>query len=123
MLYPPSLSEKILSRAFRAGNGELGLELDDAFGFLDTCEADGVTVHGWELWIVDHQPSDDFKQPEPAAGQWWGGIPMLGSPHPNIIHGDGDLAEIRSQVENLDKDLAQIDPRWAPHVRINFTLD
>ena len=68
MLYPPSLPEKILSRAFCAGNGELGLKLDDASAFLDACEADGITVHGWELWIVDHLPSDDWKQPDPAPG-------------------------------------------------------
>ena len=122
MLYPPSLPATVLSRSFRSGNGELGLLLEDAVPFLDACQADRVVVHGWELWVVNHRPGLEFR-PEPAPGYWSGGVPMVDSPVPNIIHGDGDLDSIRNQVRDLDKDLNLVDPCWLPHIRINFTFD
>ncbi len=123
MFYPPSLSEAVLTRAFHAYNGELGVMPHDVPGFLDACETDGVQLHGWEFWIVDHQPSADFSRPMPAPGFWFGGIPMLDSPIANIIHGEGDIGDIRRALPAIKKSLAQVHPNWAPHVRVNFSFD
>jgi hypothetical protein len=123
MLFPPSLPEEVLARSFRSGNGELGLVPGDVPAFLDACERDGAQLLGWEFWIADHQPNDGFTRPEPAPGVWFGGIPMIDSPLPNIIQGDGNLADIRRELPMIRKHLAQVHPDWAAHVRINFTFD
>jgi hypothetical protein len=122
MLFPPSLPAPVLSRAFRAGNGELGLQLADASAFLEACVADQVEVLGWELWVVDHALSTKNNTLGAAPGCWSGLIPMMDSPVLNVIHGDGSLAEVRAQLQEVQKDLNQIVPEWFPWVRINFTI-
>ena len=121
MLFPPSLPAPVLSRAFRAGNGELGLQLADASAFLEACAADRVEVLGWELWVVDHAPTK-FNTLEAAPGYWSGVIPMQDSPLMGVIHGGGDMETLRRQMISLGEDLAQIDPPWLSYIRINFTL-
>ncbi|HEV2185616.1 MAG TPA: hypothetical protein VGR70_00305 [Stellaceae bacterium] len=55
MLFPPSLPRSVACRAFRAGNGELGVVPSDVAAFLDACQADHVEVPGRELWLADHE--------------------------------------------------------------------
>lgn len=121
MFYPPSLPPEVFGRAFRANNGEIGLMPEDAASFLDACEKDGVGVLGWEFWIADHFRSVGPLQSAP--GSWFGGIPVKDSALENYIHGDGNVAEIRADLPNICKYLEQVEPAWAPFVRINFTLD
>jgi hypothetical protein len=118
--FPPSLSQGVLSRSSRASNGEIGVLPGDAMEFLNACEADDLEVLGWELWIVDHK-CHPVEKLLPAPWYWCGLIPRRGQPLPGIIHGEGDLADNRAMMRNLD--LNDIEPRWRPCIRINFTLD
>ena len=63
MLFPPSLSDNVLARAFRASNGEFGILPNDTDSFLTACEVYRVEVFGWELWLVDY--NYDFEHGEP----------------------------------------------------------
>jgi hypothetical protein len=120
MLFPPSLPRAIQSRAFRASNGELGVLPSDAMGFLDSCQADGVEVLGWELWLANYccEPSGE---PSPQPGSWCGMIPMEGDRRPAVFAGSGDLSQTRRELEELRLD-GIIERRWTNHLRINFTL-
>jgi hypothetical protein len=122
MLYPPSLSLDILTRAFRAHNGELGLLPADVPAFLDVCQADGVAVRGWDLWLVDHAFDAGARAPKLANGSWCGLIPLRSDPLPAVVAGEGDLARTRAQIAELEFDLL-IDPLWLQYIRVNITLE
>ncbi len=112
----------MLSRSFRAANGEIGVLLSDASEFLDACEADRLTVLGWEAWIADHRWDASANAPVPARGCWCGIIPVQGSDIPSVIHGTGGISEVRKQLADLDLTALVAGP-WLSHVRLNFTLD
>lgn len=118
----PSLSELVVSRSFKAPNGELGLLPSDAATFLDACEADDVGVLGWEVWLANHEWDVQGSRPRPAQGEWCGLIPGRNPAEFSVLHGSGDLDEVRRQIAALDLG-ALIEPRWLPHARLNFTLD
>jgi hypothetical protein len=122
MLYPPSLPLEMLTRTFRAANGELGLLPADVPAFLDVCQADGVGVLGWEMWVVDHAFDAGARAPRSARGSWCGLIPMRSHPLPAVVAGTGDLASTRAQIAEIELDL-MIDVRWHPYIRMNITLD
>jgi hypothetical protein len=113
---PSSLPQHVKARAFRSGNGELGILPEDAPAFLDACRQDGVEVLGWELWVVDHEWDFETGLPVPLPGVWMGGIPMRGEPLPAIVHG-----ETAEQFAEIDFQ-AEVEPAWQPHIRVNFTL-
>ena len=46
MLLPPSLPPVVISRAFRATNGDFGIAPAEAPGFLDACEVDFAEISG-----------------------------------------------------------------------------
>jgi hypothetical protein len=121
MLIPPSLSQAVISRAFRAANGELGIMPEDASVFLDACQADRAEVLGWELWLIDHDWNAALNEPGKAPGHWCGLIPVRGEPLPNVVQGDSDLTTTRAELAKLNLN-AIIEPRWAEHLRVNFTL-
>lgn len=118
MLFPPSLSQAVLSRTFHAKNGELGLLLADAEDFLAACDKDAVEVLGWELWLVDHMWNETGMQ-IPAPGLWCGGIPTIEGQA--FFGGSGGSNCCRREIANL-KLPETIDDQWIPYVRINFTL-
>ena len=122
MLYPPSLSPDILARTFHSASGELGILPADATAFLDACQADGVDVRGWELWLVDHAFDAGANAPRRAPGSWCGLIPMRAQTLPAIIGGSGDLAATRQQIAELDLD-GMINEPWRAAIRIHITLD
>jgi hypothetical protein len=122
MSYPPSLSLEILARAFRGASGEHAVRPADAKAFLDACEADGVGVRGWELWLVDHAFDAGTKGPRRSVGAWCGLIPLRAQALPAIIGGSGDLAATRQQITALDLD-GMIDEPWRADIRIHITLD
>jgi len=105
----------MLSRSFRAANGEIGVLLSDASGFLDACEADRLTVLGWEAWIADHQWDASVNAPVPARGCWCGLIPVQGSDIPCVIRGSGYVIEVRRQLANLDLSTLVASP-WLNHL-------
>jgi hypothetical protein len=111
----------VISRAFRAANGELGVMPADASAFLDACQADVVEVLGWELWLIDHHWNAALEEPGKAPGRWCGLIPMRGELLPSVVHGDGDLTSTRAELANIDLDVL-IEARWAEYLRVNFTL-
>jgi hypothetical protein len=122
MMYPPSLPEDVKARAFRAGNGELGVLPSDAQSFLATCRSDGLEVLGWELWVVDHQWGLGTNSPIPAKGSWCGGVPVRDHAVPAVVGGSGNAAETEDQLAAIDLS-AEVQPEWLPYVRVNFTLD
>jgi hypothetical protein len=122
MMCPPSFPKDMEARAFRAGNGELGIPPDDTSFFLAACRSDGVMVLGWELWLVDHEWDFTADSPVPAMGSWCGGIPVQGSDVLAVIGGDGDVDETERQLTSLNWK-AEVEPVWLPHIRVNFTLD
>jgi hypothetical protein len=121
VMFPPSLPQTIKDRSFLAGNGELGLFPEDVPLFLDACQSDGVPVLGWEVWLADHDWPPTGNEPTLARGNWCGLIPMRNQKLPYVISASGDLGETRKGLAALD--LNDIDPKWAPFVRINITLD
>ena len=121
MLFPPSLSPAILSRSFRASNGELGIDLPDADAFLDACRADQIAVLGWELWLIDHSCERQAGDPRSAPGRWCGLIPVQGSSVPAVVGGSGDLNITRGDIAALDLDTL-VDPQWMRFIRVNFPL-
>jgi hypothetical protein len=108
-------------RAFRAGNGELGILPADAPAFLAACRSDGVKLLGWELWVVDHDCDFATETVVPAEGWWCGLIPVQGGNELSIIAGDGRADEVEHQLASLDLE-AEIQPAWLPYIRVNFTL-
>ena len=122
MLYPPSLSLDILTRTFRAHDGELGLLPADVPAFLDACQADGVGVRGWDLWLVDHAFDASARAPKFAEGFWCGLIPLRSDPLPAVVPGIGDLARTRAQIAEIEFDL-MIDSLWLRYIRVNITLE
>jgi hypothetical protein len=122
MMYPPSLPDEVRARAFRAGNGELGVLPADAPTFLAACRRDDVKVLGWELWVVDHQPDFDTNMVVPAAGWWSGLIPVQDQVEPSVIAGDGNAVEAEKQLASVDLS-AEVRPDVLPYIRVNFTLD
>jgi len=120
-MFPPSLPKDVKARAFVATNGELGLLISDAQSFLAACRADRVAVLGWELWLA-HHTCDLGGAPEPAEGLWSGGIPVRGQSTPSVIGGAGDADESERQLSDFDWG-TEVRPRWAPYVRVNFTLE
>ena len=122
MMYPPSLPADVKARAFRAGNGELGILPKDASAFLAACRTDGVEVLGWELWIVNHGWDIANNLPVPAEGVWCGGIPVNDGEILAVFSGDGDADETERQLAATDLD-SEVRPAWLPHVRVNFTLE
>jgi hypothetical protein len=121
VLFPSSLPKPVIARAFRAVNGELGVLLADAPSFLDACRTSDVEVLGWELWIVDHRWALD-NSPVPAAGDWCGGIPIIGEALPAVVGGEGDADEVERQLSAFDL-ATNVAPAWVPFIRVNFTLD
>jgi hypothetical protein len=117
VLFPPSLPQAVIARAFRARNGELGVRLADTSLFLDACRTSGVDVVGWELWIVDHRWALD-NTPAPATGEWCGGIPIDGDA--TVVGGEGDADEAERQLPAFE--VEGVDAAWRPHVRVNFAL-
>ena len=122
MLFPPSLSNEVLARAFRAPNGELGILPNDTDSFLTACKVDRVEVFGWEMWLVDHRY--DFKRDEPrrSPGQWCGLIPTREHAEPAVVGGSSDSNLTRNEIAALKLE-ELIEPQWLPHVRFNFTLN
>lgn len=120
MLFPPSLPPEIRARAFRAMNGELGIRPEDVAAFLAICDADGVEVLGWELWLADHAwvaPS----RVDYVPGSWSGGIPARGGGTPAIAADDGNSDTARRAIAHLALDW--VEPAAAPYLRFNFALD
>lgn len=122
MMYPPSLPHEVKARAFRAGNGELGILPSDARTFLTACRSDGVRVLGWELWVVDCTWDAQTNGPVPAKGNWYGGIPVTKYDLPAVIGGAGDAEETERQLAELHLKV-EVHPAWRDYVRVNFTLD
>ncbi len=122
VMYPPSLPDHIKARAFRAGNGELGILPADAPSFLAACRSDDVKVLGWELWVVDHQCDFDKNSVVPASGWWCGLIPVQSDVELTVIAGDGGVDEAEEQLASVDLN-AEIQPALLPYIRVNFTLD
>lgn len=120
-MHPPSLSQTIRSRSFRAGNGELGLLPEDVPSFLDACQTDSLTVLGWEIWLADHEWDNTRAAPAHAIGLWCGLIPMQGKKTPSIISGSGDLTATRNQLASLEL-TKLIDPKWSNYVRVNVAI-
>ena len=121
MMYPPSLSDDVKARAFRAANGELGVLPTDALSFLDACRADEIEVLGWELWVVDHEWDTKTNSPVSAKGSFGGGIPMRAYDAPAIVGGEGDADETERQLAALHLS-DEVEPAWLPHIRVNITL-
>lgn len=121
MLFPRSLPPTVISRAFRATNGELGIAPADASAFLDACQADLHEILGWELWLIDHVWDPASNKPEKSPGHWSGLIPVYGESRPNVVHGESDLVATRALLAKLDLNTI-VDPQWADYVRVNFTL-
>jgi hypothetical protein len=121
MMYPPSLPDDVKARAFRAGNGELGVLPADAPAFLAACRKDNVKVLGWELWVVDHSCSFDTNSVVPAIGWWCGLIPVQNEVEPTVIAGDGGVDEAEGQLASVDLN-AEVQPAFLPYIRVNFTL-
>ena len=122
MMYPPSLPDDVKARAFRAGNGELGILPADAPAFLAACRTDDVEVLGWELWVVDHDWGFETNSPVAARGSWCGGIPVQGSDVLAVWGGEGDVDEAERQLAAIDLG-AEVQRAWLPQVRVNFTLN
>lgn len=110
MEYPPSLPEDVKARAFRASNGELGLDPADASSFLAACRSDSVEVLGWELWVVDHAWGIETNAPVPAPGYWCGGIPVQDCNVPAVVGGEGDVDEAERQICSRDL-AAEVQPK------------
>ena len=121
MMFPPSVSEHVKTRAFRAHNGELGILPSDVMAFLQACRSDKVQVLGWELWVVDHQCSFEDK-PTPAVGSWCGLVPIPEDDVPRVFTGSGDVDETEQQVASIDIETA-VANAWRPYIRVNFTLE
>ena len=121
MMYPPSLSDDVKARAFRATNGELGVLPADAPSFLGACRTDEVEVLGWDLWVVDHIWDIKTNLLVPAKGSWGGGIPMRAYDAPAVVGGEGDAGETERQLASLNLS-EEVQVAWLPHVRVNFTL-
>ena len=121
-MYPPSLPDHVKARAFRSGNGELGILPADASVFLAACRSDGVEVLGWELWLVNHSWDFESNLPVPADGMRCGGIPVNDGDVPAVIGGEGDVGETERQLAGTDLE-SEVQAAWLPHVRVNFTLD
>jgi hypothetical protein len=121
MLYPPSLSQAVQSRAFVALNGELGILPRDADEFLDACEADGIAVLSWEVWLANHRWAISPNGPVPAEGEWCGGVPGPSDSLPAVMGGVGDSSEVRRQIAKFDIN-SEVGTCWRDFVRINFTL-
>lgn len=120
-MYPPSLPADVKARAFVATNGELGVIPNDAQLFLQSCRTDSVEVLGWELWLVDHTWGSD-NAPVASVGLWCGGIPCSDEVVPAVVGGTGDVEETERQLAAFDFD-TEVQPKWLPHVRVNFTLN
>lgn len=121
-IFPLALAPEIIARAFRDVNGEFGVLPADALAFLDVCQAKGIAVLGWELWIVDHRFDAVAKEPIRSPGSWCGLIPLSGETLPAVIAGSGDLAATRARIAALDLD-RMIDQPWRAAVRIHITFD
>jgi hypothetical protein len=136
MLAPPSLSIEILQRAFRAPNGELGVQLADATEFLAACARDHVAVLGWEAWLIDYAFDPDHNGPTPRLGQWCGLIPLASHESSGVFGGntgkkrpgeswatfvDRTLGETRDQLNRFEAG-TDVDPAWQAYLRANFTL-
>jgi hypothetical protein len=119
--HPPSLPKPVLDRSFHARNGEIGLLPKDVGTFLDACEADSISVLGWELWIADHRCDPNRDEPVVAVGDWCGLIPVRGDDRSAVVGGEGDLSATRQQLAVLALDTL-VDPRWTSHVRVNLTI-
>lgn len=122
MMFPPSLSEDVKSRAFRAHNGELGVLRTDVGVFLSACRADRVEVLGWEVWVIDHGWDADTNWPVKAPGSWSGGVPVTDSELPAVIADGGDADETERQIALIDFDQV-VRSEWRSYVRVNFTLE
>lgn len=120
-MYPPSLPDDVKARAFRAGNGELGIHPADAPVFLAACRSDRVEARGWELWIVDHEWDFGSGLPVPANGRWCGLIPVKDGDVPAVIGGRGNLDETERQLAASDLE-AEVQAAWLAYVRVNFNL-
>lgn len=121
MLFPPSLSQDVLARAFRSPNGELGLRPSDIGSFLAACERDQVKVLGWELWLIDHACDRDGGEPRQSPGRWCGMIPMREDQVPGVFTGSGDISLTKTEIATL-KMQELVEPRWLPYLRFNFNL-
>ena len=118
-MFPPSLDAAVLRRAFRAGNGELGVSIDDVKLFLEACRRDKAEVLGWELWVIDHEWT--FDDQALRQGSWCGGVPLRAGGSA-IYGGNGEADASEAQIARYDFE-AEIAPEFLPLVRVNFTLD
>ena len=136
MLAPPSLPTAVLTRAFRASNGELGIRREDVETFLAACASDGVAVLGCEAWLVDHR-AHFSGNPIPFPGQWCGVMPVNSSDIPAVFTSTvsdskvteswvefvaRSIVEVRTAALSFDPE-NELAPKWRPYFRLNFTLD
>ena len=121
---PPLLPPDVLTRAFRALNGEIGVQVADAPLFLDACKRDDVKVLGWELWLADHSWDNSQNRPisVPVPGYWCGLIPDIASGAGGVYGGEGDADACQAQIDKLDFESGALSP-WRESARVNFTLD
>jgi hypothetical protein len=124
--FPPSCPADILERAFRATNGELGIQPSDFENFLSACDQSHILVLGWETWLI-----------EAADGQWDGLIPPERGNIPTIIGGDAPPRSVGegwrdycSRAANLARSqISKLDPVGSTlatarsRIRLNFTLE
>jgi hypothetical protein len=122
MHYPPSLPKEVLSRSFRARNGELGILPDDLDAFLAACRTDQVEILRWELWLVDHQTEPFDGEVLKALGRWTGLIPARSAAAPTgVFGGDRNSCASSAEITALTP-FDRVEPRWHPYLRYNFLL-
>jgi hypothetical protein len=121
--FPPSLPPEVLSRSFKALNGEIGVHPMDATLFVEACKKDACEVLGWELWLADHSWDDVESRPRkvPIPGYWCGLIPEQESGIGGVYGGDGDADHCLIQIGSLDFQSRDLAP-WRGYIRVNFTL-
>jgi len=111
----PSLPDDVKSRSFIAANGELGLHISDIAIFLDACLADGISVLGWEAWLINHRGLH-----ENSPGSWTGLIPKRDGSIV-VIGGDGDADEVRKQCAAFEPNI-EVAKNWLPYLRVNISI-
>jgi hypothetical protein len=122
--FPPSLSPDVFGRAFKALNGEIGVQVMDTTLFLSACKRDNIEVLGWELWLADHSWDEVENRPRkvPVPGYWCGLIPEIGSGVGGVYHGEGGADACQSQIDALDFEAGALGA-WRENIRVNFTLN
>ena len=119
------LSEQLLSRAFRASNGELAWKKEDLVDVLDAYVALGLPVEAYEVWLVNEK------------GQWTGILPTTDSVGSAVCvfdvekkkanESDKDFVT-RTKKEILDsvarvKIEDSLKPEYIPFIRYNLYVE